>query len=139
MQALSYISSDAVYASDMPQGRPARTKRPDLGERIAQARQEAGLTQKQLAEKLGTTQRVLTYWEREAAGLRADQLAKLTEALGVSADYFLGRENKRRGKGPSGRARLIFEEVSKLPRSRQQRILATVEDMLTAQRVAANG
>jgi transcriptional regulator with XRE-family HTH domain len=109
-----------------------------LGERIAQARQEAGLTQKQLAEKLGTTQRVLTYWEREAVGLRADQLAKLAEALGVSADYFLGRENKKRGQGPSGRARLIFEEVSKLPRSRQQRILATVEDMLTAQRVAAS-
>lgn len=139
MQAISYISSEAVYASVMPQGRPARTKRPELGERIAQARQEAGLTQKQLAQKLGTTQRVLTYWEREAAGLRADQLAKLAEALGVSADYFLGRDNKGRGKGPSGKARLIFEEVSKLPRNRQQRILATVEDMLTAQRVAAHG
>jgi transcriptional regulator with XRE-family HTH domain len=138
MQAFSCISSDATYNWDVSQGRPARTKRPNLGERIAQARQEAGLTQKQLAEKLGTTQRVLTYWEREAVGLRADQLAKLAEALGVSADYFLGRENKKRGQGPSGRARLIFEEVSKLPRSRQQRILATVEDMLTAQRVAAS-
>jgi transcriptional regulator with XRE-family HTH domain len=94
------------------------------------------LTQKQLAEKLGTTQRVLTYWEREAVGLRADQLAKLAEALSLPADYFVGRENKKRGSGPVGKARLLFEQVSRLPRNRQQRILATVEDMLTAQRVA---
>jgi len=137
MQAISYIQPVSVYPLDM-QGRPARTNRPKLGERIAQARQQAGLTQKQLAEKLGTTQRVLTYWEREAVGLRADQLAKLTEVLGVSADFFLGKEQQKRGNGPSGKARLIFEEVSKLPRNRQQRILATVEDMLTAQRVAVS-
>lgn len=138
MQAFSCISRDGVYVVVMPQGRPAKDQRPDLGERIAQARQQAGLTQKQLAGKLGTTQRVLTYWEREAVGLRADQLAKLAEALGVSADYFLGRDRKGRGKGPAGKARLIFEEVSKLPRSRQQRILSTVEDMLTAHRVAGS-
>ena len=138
MQAFSCISKTGVYVLVMPQGRPAKDKRPDLGERIAQARQLAGLTQKQLADKVGTTQRVLTYWEREAAGLRADQLAKLAEALGVSADYFLGRDGKKRGNGPAGKARLIFEEVSKLPRSRQKRILATVEDMLTAQRVSSS-
>ena len=139
MQADSYILPTDPYAWAMHQGRPAKTKRPDLGERIAQARQQAGLTQQQLAAKLGTSQRVVTYWEREAVGLRADQLAKLAEALGVSADYFLGRgDTKRRGPGPTGKARQIFEQVSQLPRSRQQRILATVEDMLTAQRVAAS-
>ena len=116
----------------MRQGRPASTKRPKLGERIAQARQQAGLTQKQLAEKLGVSQRVVTYWEREASGLRADQLSNLAEALGVSADYLLGRERKKRGSGPAGKARLLFEQVSQLPRSQQQRILATVEDMLVA-------
>jgi len=94
---------------------------------------QAGLTQKQLAEKLGTTQRVVTYWEREAVGLRADQLAQLAEALAVSADYFLGRQTKKRESGPAGKARLVFERVSQLPRFQQQRILATVEDMLIAQ------
>lgn len=122
----------------MSKGRPASSKRPQLGERIAQARLQAGLTQAQLAEKLGTSQRVVTYWEREAVGLRADQLAQLAEALGVSADYFLGRDgSKKRGSGPAGKARLIFEQVSQLPRFHQQRILATVEDMLIA-RTAKN-
>jgi transcriptional regulator with XRE-family HTH domain len=138
MQVLSYISVEAPYAWIMPKGRPASTKRPLLGERIAQARLQAGLTQKQLAERLGTTQRVITYWEREAVSLRADQLTQLTEALGVSADYLLGRDTKKRGKGPAGKARLIFEQVSQLPRFQQQRILATVQDMLIA-RTAKNG
>jgi transcriptional regulator with XRE-family HTH domain len=138
MQAVSYISRATPYIWTMPQGRPASAKRPQLGERIAEARQQAGLTQKQLAAKLGITQRVVTYWEREAVGLRADQLAQLAEALAVSADYFLGRESKKRGNGPVGKARLIFERVSHLPRFQQQRILATVEDMLIAQS-AKNG
>jgi len=133
MQAASYISGGTPYTWGMPQGRPASTKRPQLGERIAEARLQAGLTQKQLAAKLGTTQRVVTYWEREAVGLRADQLAQLAEALNVSADYFLGRDSKKRCSGPMGKARLIFERVSHLPRFQQQRILATVEDMLIAQ------
>jgi hypothetical protein len=34
---------------------------------------------------------------------------------------------------PTGKARKLFEGVSKLPRSQQQRILAMVEDMLIAQ------
>jgi transcriptional regulator with XRE-family HTH domain len=132
MQAVSYILTSAQYDWAMTQGRPASDKRPLLGENIAQARLQAGLTQQQLADKLGTTQRVITYWEREAVGLRADQLAKLAEALGVSADYFLGRDSKKRGNGPIGKARLIFEQVSQLPRDRQQRILSTVEDLLIA-------
>ena len=76
----------------MPAGRPAQGKRPSLGQRLAQARQEAGLTQQQLAEMLGVDQRVITYWERKEVALRADQLRALTDALGVTADFLLGRD-----------------------------------------------
>ena len=139
MQAVSYINQKVSYSFGMPKGRPTTDKRPQLGERIAQARLQAGLTQLQLARTLGTTQRVVTYWEREAVGLRAEQLSLLTEVLGVSADYFLGRQDKKRGSGPTGKARLIFERVSQLPRFHQQRILATVEDMLIAQQAKSLG
>jgi transcriptional regulator with XRE-family HTH domain len=112
----------------MPGGRPTKAKRSPLGERIAAARLEAGLTQAQLADKLGTTQRVVTYWEREAVGLRSDQLGQLAEALGVSADYFLGRnsDEKKRGTGPVGKARLAFTAVSALPRHHQEHIVKVV-------------
>lgn len=122
------MSAFVPYNPGMPMGRPAKTKRAALGERIAAARLEAGLTQQQLADKLGVTQRVVTYWEREAVGLRADQLGQLAEALRVSADYFLGRtsDEKKRGSGPAGKARQAFAEVSALPRHHQEHIVKVV-------------
>jgi transcriptional regulator with XRE-family HTH domain len=67
-------------------GRPAKNGRPSFGERLALARQQAGLTQQQLAERLDVTQRVITYWEREPVALRAEQLAALADALGVTTE-----------------------------------------------------
>jgi transcriptional regulator with XRE-family HTH domain len=132
MQAETYIFSEGVYTWAMSKGRPASQRRPALGEKIATARIQAGLTQSQLAEKLGVSQRVVTYWEREAVGLKAEQLASLTKVLNVPAEFFIGGPQANRGGGPSGKARLLFEQVSKIPRSQQRRILETVEDMLLA-------
>ena len=136
MQGISYILAIDPYNDGMPMGRPTTKTRTPMGERIASARQQAGITQQQLATKLGVTQRVVTYWEREPVALKPEQLASLAAALRVTADFLLGREDpKDRGKGPSGKARQMFERVSKLPRATQQRILANVEDALTAYEV----
>ena len=132
MQAKTYIISNGMYNWSMKKGRPASQERPALGEKIAAARLQAGLTQNQLAEKLGVSQRVITYWEREAVGLKADQLAALSKALEVPADFFIGGSPPSRNGGPVGKARVLFEQVSRLPRSQQRRILETVEDMLVA-------
>lgn len=55
----------------------------------------------------------------------------------MSVDYLLGHENgaPRKG-GPVGKARRVFEEISKLPRQRQQRILGIVEDLLAADQIS---
>ncbi len=116
----------------MTAGRPARKARPSFGERLAKARQEAGLTQDQLAKMLKTRQRVITYWEREPVALRAEQLARLADALSVSADYLLGRENSKRHRGgPTGKMRQIFETASQLPRSQQKKIVEFVEPFIS--------
>ena len=133
VQAISYILASDPYNVGMPMGRPTTKTRTPMGERIASARQQAGITQQQLATKLGVTQRVVTYWEREPVALKPEQLASLAAALRVTADFLLGRqESKARGPGPTGKARQVFERVSQLPRATQQRILANVEDSLTA-------
>lgn len=131
MQAQRYISEIPRYDFAMPGGRPAKTKRAPFGERVTQARQQAGLSQQQLAERLGTTQRVIAHWERAPVALRADQLAALASALGVTADYLVGRDSpKKRGSGPVGRARRLLETVSRLPRHQQQRIIDVVEALV---------
>jgi len=91
----------------------------------------------QLADRLGITQSTYAGWERRTTALKPEQISKLAEVLNVSVDYLLGRDNGRQRKGgPVGKARRIFEEVSQLPRHKQQRILGVVEDLLAAQRVA---
>jgi transcriptional regulator with XRE-family HTH domain len=97
------------------------------------ARQQLGFSQIQMAEKLGVTQQTYAGWERRTTALRPDHLSKLASILNVSAEYLLGHQNgpKRKG-GPVGRARRVFEEVSKIPRHKQQRILGVVEDLLMA-------
>ncbi len=78
-------------------GRPTNRKRTKFGERIVSAREAAGLSQKDLADKLGISQRSSSWWERQNVALKPEQLADLAEALGVSADYLLGKDPKRNG------------------------------------------
>jgi len=135
MQAFSYISLNRPYtAKDMITGRPASKPRTALGLRISAARQSAGLTQQELANKVKVTQRVVAYWEREAVSLRAEQIDALSNALNVTADTLLGRNTVTARSGPVGKTRRMFEEVYKLPRDRRQHILRVVEDLLKANR-----
>jgi len=129
MQVETRNCERAGYDLFMPAGRPRKGSRPAFGERLAEARERAGLTQQQLGERLGVDQRVITYWERVPVALRAEQLAELADALGVSADYLIGRESalKRNGGGPVGRARRVFEAVARLPRHQQNKVIDVVE------------
>lgn len=120
----------------MPGGRPPSKKASPLGQRIAQARKQAGLSQNALAQKLGVGRSNVAQWERSGVALKPEQLAALADALGVAVDAFLGRDaSAKRSGGPVGKARSIFERVSQLPRATQQRILANVEDMIVAHEV----
>ena len=133
MQAISYNFSRKVYNWDMAIGRPPTKPRTLLGDRIAEARRIAGLSQMQLARKLETTQRVISYWEREPVALKPEQMINLADALNTSADFLLGREAQSiRGKGPAGKARRVFEAVSKLPRKQQDKILDVIEPFISS-------
>lgn len=133
MQAISYIAVNSDYYPDMPvnMGRPTDRKRTAFGERLVAAREEVGMSQRELAEKLGITQRALSWWEREPVSLKPEQLAALTIALNITADFLLGIDlPKKRGTGPTGKARRVFEAVSKLPRHQQQKIVDVVETLV---------
>ncbi len=109
-------------------GRPAKQPRTPFGQRMAEAREKAGLTQVQLAEKLGITQPVVAYWEREPVALRAEQLTALADILNVSADVLLGRSSRQLApKGPPGKLRRVFDKAHKLPRHEQNKIVEFVE------------
>ena len=60
-----------------------------VGSRIKSARKALGLTQKELGEKLNLSKPTICCYEKETRGINIDTLIKLTEVLGVTADYLL--------------------------------------------------
>lgn len=61
----------------------------DFGQRVRAARQKAGLTQSQLAEKIDASVNHISAIERGVYETRTDTLKSLAVALGTSADYLL--------------------------------------------------
>ncbi len=116
----------------MQTGRPTKTKRSEFGARLHAARETAGLSQAQVAAKLGIHQSSYADWERYPVALRPEQLSQLASILGIATEQLLGNSDSKRRGGPAGKARQMFERVSQLPRATQQRILANVQDSLTA-------
>ncbi len=62
------------------------------GQRIKELRIENGLTQKQLAEALESTQKNISKYELELLDLSTDLLIRICKFFSVSADYLLGLE-----------------------------------------------
>lgn len=62
-----------------------------LGERIRYMREAKKLTQKDLAERLGTTARTIGFYETGDRNPPIDTLNKLADFFDVSVDYLLGR------------------------------------------------
>ena len=58
-----------------------------LGTRIAEARRNAGLTQEQVAEKLGVSFQAVSSWERDEYSPETERLVKLSQVLGISLTY----------------------------------------------------
>lgn len=64
----------------------------DFGSKLKELRLQAGLTQKQLAEQIGITKSVVSFYELRERTPSPDVLIKLATVFHVSTDYLLGIE-----------------------------------------------
>ncbi len=64
-----------------------------FNERVKQLRQDAGLSQLQLAQILKTTQRKVSYWETAKIEPSLKDLVDLSEYFDVSTDYLIGKKD----------------------------------------------
>lgn len=68
----------------------------DLGNRIYELRKSKGLSQKELGEMLGVTNKAVSKWENATAIPKTDTLVKLSEIFGVSPQELLqGKTNDK--------------------------------------------
>lgn len=61
-------------------------------------REDADLTQQQVADQLGTSQTMYARYERGANELPIRHLMRLCEIYDVSADYLLGKVSEKRSR-----------------------------------------
>ncbi len=64
-----------------------------LGERIRELRTECGLSQKQLAAKIGVATNTVSQYESGKSKTSIDVLANLAVALDTTTDFLLGLEH----------------------------------------------
>lgn len=109
-----------------------------IGENIRKYRKAKGLTQTQLAEKLGTSQYVLTNYERGVNNPLATKMPEIAKVLDVSLDELYGiksgegkePEPKSSGKRRDAQMQKIFEDLP----STDQRALLKQAKALRAQK-----
>jgi UDP-N-acetylglucosamine 1-carboxyvinyltransferase len=79
----------------MTRDRPDRhtLSRLDPGALIREARQIAGFSQQELADRLGTSQSVISRWERGQDSPRVDTLARILQACDFEADVVFRRHD----------------------------------------------
>lgn len=82
-----------------------------LGMMIAELRKEKGMTQLELAEKMGVTDKAVSKWERDLSCPDINSLPKLAEILGVTVDELM--QIKKEAENPKQSPKEIVQIVLK--------------------------
>lgn len=67
----------------------------EFSERLKDLRKQAGLTQVDVAEKLGISQPAYASWERGFKKPTQENLVKIAQILNVSVDYLVGNSEEK--------------------------------------------
>ncbi len=132
MQAKSIEDIFHGYLVDMKTGRPTKSQRTDFAARALAAREAAGLSQREVARRLGIAQPSYALWEIYNVALKPEQITKLAEILCVRVEDLLEEPKAcppRRG-GPVGKARQLFDAVSRLPRRQQEKVFDILQPFI---------
>ena len=105
--------------------------RSELAHAVAKARQAVGLTQAELAEKVGILQNIVSAHERGRLRLSAEMLIRFARALDVSTDDLLGIQEKP-SNGTTKNRRLLrrISHIDKLSKRDQEALLRTIDAFL---------
>jgi len=116
-----------AYATLVPVNHHWRVNFP---EHLAQLRKDKGLTQPQLAEKIGVHVAQVRRYEAGTSQPTLDVIRSLAVALGVSADELLFAPDER---GPSDDLKLQFEAVSRFDPEAKKVVQQVLESMILQQ------
>ncbi|MGO9409585.1 MAG: helix-turn-helix domain-containing protein [Spirochaetia bacterium] len=102
---------------------PLKLGRETTGQRLSRLRKERGLTQKELAEKIGVGPTIISDYETGRLMFNGEMVARLAIALSVSADTILGlkQTTTQTEATPSVRILRRLKKISTLPPQKKKR------------------
>jgi transcriptional regulator with XRE-family HTH domain len=105
-----------------------------LGLRIARLRKERGWTQKQIAERTGLIQELVSNYETDKLRLNPAMILRFAEVFNVSADELLrgSKSTVQAKKQPSIKLVRRMEQIEALPLYQQRVLLSTIDHFLAA-------
>lgn len=98
--------------------------------KIKEYREELQLTQKELAEKIGNSQRNISNWESGASEPDCETIIKLAEILDISIDQLFGKEPYYALREPAiGVEYNILKEVRRLSDAQKFALMQFLREM----------
>lgn len=96
----------------------------DIGKRIAELRRDRGLNQEQLAELSLLSRVTIAKYESGRVEPGALSLSRIADALDVTTDMILGREEEtQEGQPKTIEARILAEGVDQMPKEQREQAL----------------
>jgi len=106
----------------------------DFGRRLVEIRKARGITQVELAERIGTTQSFVSKYERGDLRLHGDLIVKLAAVLSVSTDELLGFKGKEPSVHPTVKDRRLWRRITsidKLSKRDRAALVRTIDAFLS--------
>ncbi len=112
---------------------PDKDNAATIGARLAQLRKERGITQGELAERLGVSQPMISDYERGELRLHGELILQISALLKVSADEILGLRDERKANATLKNRRLArrLQAIDQLPKRDQEALLRTIDAFLS--------
>jgi transcriptional regulator with XRE-family HTH domain len=117
-------------------GRPSSRTPTEFGKKLAALREEAGLTQAALGERIGVSQSLVTYYERRGGNPTLEFISKAAAVLGVAPEALLPSATpavqRRRGRPSEFEAKMAerIERLRRLPKEKQRFVLGMIDAAL---------
>lgn len=90
--------------------------------KIKELREDAGLTQKELAERIGNMQRNISNWENGSSEPDCETILRLCDFFDVSVDELFGYDMQER-RGADNTEKLIYRTVHTLTEEQKTALL----------------
>lgn len=95
-------------------------------------REQVGISVRELARQLNTSHTNVINWEKAGWITKTEFIPPLANILGVTIEELLGLPKSRHNPIPGGKLGQAFEQAAKLPRSKQDKVIALLDAFVTA-------